>query len=269
MLVDIHDPLHSKSSTSVLKTSLKDQPLLSSTMIKLLTTCVRQYQLIENKDRIAVGYSGGKDSLLLIYALLTLQKRDDFNFEMEIIHLDQHQPGFARDRFNQILNTHNLKCTVISKDTWSVVKENRKTGQIPCALCSRMRRGILNQWCADNGYNKLALGHHLDDAIETFMLNLLFGRRLDPLKPATPSSTHNVTTIRPLLFLEERKIESWMKMYQLQAIPCPVCDSFDDAKRRDLKGLIQGFAQTQTEIYQSIREAIYGQKSPLDFSFKI
>ena len=269
MLVDIHDPLHSKSDGSVLKSSLERQPLLSTPMIKLLTLCVRQYQLIQDGDRIAVGYSGGKDSLLLIYALLTLQKRNDFSFDFDIIHLDQHQPGFARDRFNEILKTHNLECTVISKDTWSIVKENRKVGQIPCALCSRMRRGILNQWCADSGYNKLALGHHLDDAMETFMLNLLFGRRLDPLKPATPSSTQNVTTIRPLLFIEERKIEGWMQTHQLQAIPCPVCDSFDDAKRRDLKGIIQGFAQTQPEIYQSIREAIYGQKSPLDFSFKL
>ena len=265
MLIDIYDPYTCEHSSP---SSLEKIPHLSQPMIKQLTSCVRQYSLIQKGDRIAVGYSGGKDSLLLIYALLSLQKRNDFDFEIVIIHLDQHQPGFARDRFNEILNTHSLSCTVISKDTWSVVKDQRKKGQIPCALCSRMRRGILNQWCADHGYNKLALGHHLDDAIETFMLNMLFGRRLDPLKPATPASSLNVTTIRPLLFIEERKIESWMHTHQLQAIACPVCDSFEDAKRRDLKGVIQGFSQTQPEIYQSIREAIYGESSPLPLNFK-
>ena len=271
MLIQIQEPLSSPQSTPSQSNSHHTPPFFpqpSQKMMKALTSCIRQFNLIQSGDRIAVGYSGGKDSLLLIFALQALQKRQDFEFTFEIIHLDQHQPGFARTQFNSILETHKLQCTVISKDTWSVVKEQRKPGQIPCALCSRMRRGILNQWCAENGFNKLALGHHLDDALETFMLNLLFGRRLDPLKPATKASSVDVTTIRPLLFIEERKVQAWMDRYHLQSIPCPVCDSFDDAKRRDVKGVLQSFAQIQPEIYQSACEAVYGANSPLDLSFK-
>ena len=204
----------------------------------------------------------------MIAALQALQLRNDYDFEFQVIHLDQHQPGFERVQFNASLDLMGVQCEVISKDTWSVVESQRKPGQIPCAICGRLRRGILNQWCAEQGYNKLALGHHLDDALETFMLNLLFGRRLEPLKPKTPASELPVTTIRPCILVEERKIKSWVEKSGLAPVPCPVCDSFPDAKRRDLKVLLQGLGQTQPELYASVREAIYGEKSVLDFQFK-
>ena len=130
-----------------------------------------------------------------------------------------------------------------------------------------MRRGILNRWCAERGYNKLALGHHLDDALETFMLNLLFGRRLDPLKPLTQASDLPVATIKSCLLVEERKIKSWVTQSSLSPVPCSVCDSFPDTKRRDLKSLLQGLSEAQPELYAAAREAIYGERSPLDLSF--
>ncbi|MCA9540477.1 MAG: hypothetical protein KC620_16370, partial [Myxococcales bacterium] len=201
---------------------------------------------------------GGKDSRLLATTLRARARRGDLNFTCALIHLDQHQPGFARAEFNAALARLGFDCTVISRDTWSVVEAQLRPGQIPCALCGRMRRGILNRWCAEHGFNKLALGHHLDDAVETFLLNLLYGRRLDPLKPATPARDLPVTTIRPLLLVEEARIVAWTQRHGLAPIACPVCDGYPDSRRRDLKALIDGLRALQPDVHASVREALYG-----------
>lgn len=230
----------------------------SKAVRSLVSRAVREFSLIEPGDRVAVGISGGKDSLLLFNALRDLQRRADLPFEMEAVHLDQHQPGFARETFNRSLAALEIDCAIASEDTWSVVSNKLKPDQIPCALCSRMRRGVLNQWCVTNGFNKLALGHHLDDAIETFFLNLVYGRRLDPLKPATPSERTGVTTIRPLLFVEEAKVKAWVAAHDVEVVPCPVCDSFPASRRRDLKGLISDFRVLHPGVGESVRSALYG-----------
>ena len=195
-----------EDSSKVASTLTPSAPILSR-----VDEAVRRFALIQPGDRIAVGYSGGKDSLLQIAALRALQRRSDYDFSLQVIHLDQKQPGFDRTGFDANLERIGEDCIMIERDTWSVVQEQRKPGQIPCAICSRLRRGILNRWCDENDFNKLAIGHHLDDAIETFFLNLLFGRRLDPLKPLTPASEHNVATIRPCLLVEERKVRAWIE----------------------------------------------------------
>lgn len=139
-----------------------------------------------------------------------------------------------------------------------MVQAQLAPGQIPCALCSRMRRGILNEFCAEHGFNKLALGHHLDDAVETFFLNLFYQRRLEPLKAATPTADGQVTTIRPLILVEERKIEGWVDEHAIPTVPCPVCDSFPASRRRDLKELLAEFAKLQPDMHASVRAALYG-----------
>lgn len=239
---------------------------MSKSILALCASAIQKFKLIEENDRIAVGCSGGKDSLALIICLKQLQKRQDFpKFDFQVIHLDQHQPNFERDLFNENMLKMGVDCTIISKDTWSVVEQQLKPGQIPCAVCGRLRRGILNQWCADHGFNKLALGHHLDDAIETFFLNLFFGRKLNPLKPATPTAKLGVTTIRPLILVEERKIKDWVAQSGLKPVPCPVCDRFPDAKRRDLKILMDQFRLVQSDVHSSIRDAIYDQTEVVQF----
>jgi tRNA 2-thiocytidine biosynthesis protein TtcA len=230
---------------------------LSKPVIKLVRQAVLDFGLIEPGDRIAVGLSGGKDSLMLAAALGELSRHGDLDFEMQPLHLDQNQPGFDRDGFNAALDRLGLGCEVIDEDTHSVVQSKLEPGQIPCALCSRMRRGILNEFCVANGFNKLALGHHLDDAVETFFLNLFYGRRLEPLKPATPTEDGAVTTIRPLILVEERKIEAWVDEHNVPTVPCPVCDTFPESKRRDLKELLSEFAKMQPDMHASVRTALY------------
>ncbi|MBV71074.1 MAG: hypothetical protein CMH52_06945 [Myxococcales bacterium] len=237
-----------------------DKP--SKAIMRSVENAVQTFDLIQTGDRIAVGCSGGKDSLLLISVFKQLKQRQDLKFEFKVIHLDQGQPGFDHETFERSLKRLDVECEIIDRDTWSVVEKKLKPGQIPCSICSRMRRGILNHWCAEHGYNKLALGHHLDDALETFFLNLLFGRRLDPLKAITPASSSPTLTIRPLLFVDERKIRGWLSTAAIDAVSCPVCDNFPRAKRRDIKTVIQQFTQLNPDVYRSVEQAIYGGSSP-------
>ncbi len=250
-----HNPTHTIAPTPATDDGAAPP---SNAVRSLVARAVREFGLIAPGDRVAVGISGGKDSLLLFSALRDLQRRQDLSFELTAVHLDQHQPGFARATFDHSLAALGIDCAIASEDTWSVVSSKLEPGQIPCALCSRMRRGVLNQWCQARGINKLALGHHLDDAIETFFLNLLYGRRLDPLKPATPSERTGVTTIRPLILVEEAKVVAWVAAHDVAVVPCPVCDSFPESRRRDLKQLITGFRALHPQVGASVRTALYG-----------
>ena len=149
----------------------------------------------------------------MIAVFRELIRRTDFDFDFRVVHLDQQQPGFNHEQFHRTLERLEVECEVISRDTWSVVEERLRPGQIPCSICSRLRRGILNEWCAEHGYNKLAMGHHLDDAVETFFLNLFYGRRLEPLKPFTPTTAaRGPTTIRPMILVDEEQIKGWLRI---------------------------------------------------------
>lgn len=231
--------------------------MISKAILRQVEKAVRDFALIAPGDRIAVGLSGGKDSLLLALTLRELSRRDDFTFDWVGVHLDQNQPGFDRATFARALIELEIPYEVIDRDTHSVVQAQLQPGQIPCSLCSRMRRGILNDWCTERGFNKLAMGHHLDDAVETFFLNLLYGRRLEPLKPATPSES-GPTTIRPLLFVEERKISDWAVQHAIPTVDCPVCDNYPRSRRRDIKALIEGLGSFDADVYDSVRTALYG-----------
>ncbi len=235
----------------------------SKAVLALAERAVRDFALIAPGDRIAVGLSGGKDSLLLAQVMRALSQRADLDFEWTGVHLDQHQPGFDRAGFDAVCAALDIPVTVVSEDTWSVVQGQLKPGQIPCSVCGRMRRGVLNRWCADQGFNKLALGHHLDDAVETFFLNLLYQRRLDPLKAATPTDDGAVTTIRPLILVEEQAVVDWAARHGVQPIACPVCDPFPRSRRRDLKQMIDGFRSLQPQLADSVRDALYGRGDAL------
>lgn len=239
---------------------------VSRAVVKQVREAITRFELIAPGDRVAVGMSGGKDSALLWAVLNEVQRGSDFDFTLHALHLDQHQPGFDHERFKAQQEALGCELEVVSRDTHSVVQQQLKPGQIPCAICGRLRRGILNQYCSEQGYTKLALGHHLDDALETFFLNLLYGRRLDPLKPATPASTHEVVTIRPLILVEERKIEAWAIAQQVPVVACPVCDTVPESRRRDLKQLINGFARLNADVYASVRQALYEGESALSYS---
>ncbi|RMG11354.1 MAG: tRNA 2-thiocytidine(32) synthetase TtcA, partial [Deltaproteobacteria bacterium] len=182
----------------------------SRAVLSAALDAIRRFRLIAPGDRIAVGVSGGKDSLLLLAVLAELSRRGDFDFHFEAVHLDQGQPGFDRAAFSAALAPFDVPLRVLTRDTWSVVSQRLGPEEIPCSLCSRLRRGILHRYCTEVGFTKLALGHHFDDALETFFLNLFYGGRLAPLKPCTPTGDGRLVTIRPLILVEEAKIRAWV-----------------------------------------------------------
>ncbi len=229
----------------------------SAPVLELAVRALRDFDMLPDGSRVAVGLSGGKDSLLLAMVFAELSRRDDFSFEWTGVHLDQNQPGFDRERFEAALDLLQIPCVVVSRDTHSIVQAKLRPGQIPCAICGRLRRGVLNDWCVENGWDRLALGHHLDDAIETFFLNLLYGRRLEPLKPVTPTASGEVATIRPLVLVEERKIADWAERHEVPTVACPVCDDTPKSRRRDIKRLVAEFAGLDSDVHASVRAALY------------
>lgn len=224
--------------------------------MRLVDRAVRDNALIEPGDRVAVGVSGGKDSLLLVRVLEALRRRGDYDFDLVAVHLDQHQPGFQRERFDATLTELEIDCEVVSKDTWSVVESQLAPGQIPCALCSRMRRGVLVDWCQSNGFGKLALGHHLDDAVETFFLNLFFQRKLEPLRPCASTSVE-VAVIRPMILVEESQVVAWRDAHRVDAVPCPVCDPIP-SKRKEVGAMLESMRAEHPAMIESVRHALYG-----------
>lgn len=227
-------------------------------VLRLVEQAIRDFDLVPPGARVAVGVSGGKDSLLLLSVMRQLAMRPDLGLRVEAVHLDQHQPGFDRAGFEAALARFDVPLNVVSKDTWSVVSSQLEPGQIPCALCGRMRRAILLEWCRDHGFDRLALGHHLDDAIETLFLNLFFQRKLEPLKAATPSESTGVATIRPLILVEEAQIADWVARAGLSPIACPVCDDFPRSARRDAGDAVSVLAARYPQLRASVRQALYG-----------
>lgn len=228
----------------------------------LTAECIERFGLIAPGDRVAVALSGGKDSWQLWSVLLALRAERRIDCELVPVHLDQHQPGFDRAGFEAACAAFEARCVTVSEDTWSVVEAKLRPGQIPCALCSRMRRGVLNRWCEEQGMDKLALGHHLQDAIETTLMNLLFGRRLEPMTPLRRGDRTEVAVIRPLLLVEEGKIRGWASQHAVPVVPCPVCDPLGDARRAQLGALLDGLRAQQPELDDAFRAALYRSDLP-------
>ncbi len=234
----------------------------SRAVLALVQEAIERFDLIVPGDRVAVGLSGGKDSWLLWSTLRTLQQSGAIDCELAAVHLDQHQPGYDRGTFERACAAFDCDCQIASEDTWSKVEARLKPGQLPCSICSRMRRGVLNRFCEERGYTKLALGHHLQDAIETLLMNLLFGRRLEPMTPIRRGERTPVATIRPLLLVDEAKVIGWVGQHDVPVVPCPVCDSQADAHRADIGRWLDGMRARQPMLDDAFRAAIYRSDVP-------
>lgn len=225
-------------------------------VMKKVTRAVHDFAMFEGDCRVAVGISGGKDSLLLLQVMRALAMRSDMSIEVTAVHLDQGQPGFDTAGLHAAVDALDVPLTVIDRQTWPIVSSQLDQGQIPCALCSRMRRGVLLDWCSTEGMTHLAIGHHLDDAIETFFLNLFFQRKLEPMKPVTPSES-GVRTVRPMILVEEAQVIDWVARAGLTPIGCPVCDGFPRSSRRDVGALLATMRAQHDGLVDSVRDALY------------
>jgi len=227
-------------------------------LMGLVRRCVDDYKMIEEGDRIAVGVSGGKDSLVLLVLLAGLREYFDKPFRLEAITIDM---GLGMDYtpIQQLCQDIGVPYTIVSTQIAPIIFEHRKEKN-PCSMCAKMRRGALNQAILDMGFNKLALGHHYDDAVETFVMNLLFEGRIGCFQPVTNLDRTGIIQIRPMLYIHEKTVDNFATRKNLPVIEnrCPVDKT---TKREEVKQLVYNLSQT----YPDLKERIFGamQRYPL------
>jgi tRNA(Ile)-lysidine synthetase-like protein len=228
-------------------------------MRKLLShvrAAVDDYGMIEKGDKIAVGISGGKDSLMLLKALCDLKRFYPNEFELVAITLDMRFNNQDGDfsGIEEMCKENGIEYIIKRTDLYEIIFNIRKEPS-PCSLCSRMRRGILHDTAKDLGCNKIALGHHLDDAAETFMMNLLIESRIGCFAPVTYLSRKDITMIRPLVYVREREIEQSLERVRLPVIES-ACPANEHTKREDAKLLLRELSKTYGDVPERIVGAL-------------
>lgn len=217
---------------------------------------IQDFNLIEAGDRVMVCLSGGKDSYTLLDILLKLQQSAPVAFEMLAVNLDQKQPGFPEQVLPEYLTRIGVPFHILEQDTYSVVKRVIPEGKTTCSLCSRLRRGALYTYAANNGVTKIALGHHRGDIIETFFLNLFYAGKLKAMPPKLLSDDGRHVVIRPLAYCEERDIAKYAAYRAFPIIPCNLCGSQEHLQRKAVKAMLAEWERTHPGRVNSIFAAL-------------
>lgn len=214
---------------------------LTKRVMREAGTAIVDYNMIEDGDKVMVCLSGGKDSYGMLDILMTLQKRAPIHFDIVAVNLDQKQPGFPEHILPEYLSKIGVPFHIENQDTYSIVKRVIPEGKTTCSLCSRLRRGILYRVAEELGASKIALGHHRDDILATFFLNLFYAAKLKTMPPKLVSDNGKHTVIRPLAYIAEKDLIAYAELKQFPIIPCNLCGSQENLKRQEINRMIRAW----------------------------
>lgn len=215
-----------------------DVEKLQTRLCRRVGQAITDYSMIDDGDKVMVCLSGGKDSYGMLDILLAIRSRAPIQFDIVVVNLDQKQPGFPAHVLPDYLIKLGVPFHIEEQDTYSVVKELIPEGKTTCSLCSRLRRGHLYRVASELGASKIALGHHRDDLIETLMLNMLFGGKMRTMPPKLVSDNGEHVVIRPLVNVEEQDLARYAQLRDFPLIPCDLCGSQENLKRKEIKVLL-------------------------------
>ena len=239
----------------------------------LVGKAIEDYRMIGEGDRVMVCLSGGKDSYTLLEILMSLKRSAPVRFDLVAVNLDQKQPHFPEHVLPDYLSSIGVPFHIIEQDTYSVVKRVIPLGKTLCGLCSRLRRGSLYTWAAENGITKIALGHHRDDIVETFFLNMFFGRKLKAMPPKLLSDDARHVVIRPLAYCSEKEIARYARAKNFPIIPCKLCGSQTHLQRDAVKRMLAEWERVSPgrvdAVFQSLKSVTPSHLADFDlFDFK-
>lgn len=240
-----------------------DENRFSNTFLRLkkklergVGEAIADFDMIRDGDTVMVCLSGGKDSYTLLSCLLALRERAPVDFRIIAMNLDQKQPGFPAHILPAWCESIGVEYRIVTEDTYSIVKDKIPEGKTTCSLCSRLRRGIIYRTARELGATKIALGHHRDDILETFFLNLFFGGHIKAMPPKLVSDDGDNVVIRPLAYCTEADIARFARTMAYPIIPCNLCGSQENAQRRQIKAMLQSWSREHPGRIESIFTAM-------------